>query len=244
MQSSHQSVLNTLVRVQRFLDSHDSLLGSVNQSGYRGVLDEAAAALSEHAAVQTTSKRTSASEAAKERVLRSALKLNHMRPIATVAAAQLSHAPQFVALKMPPTNATSRALIAWASSMSTAASAYTSIFVAAGLPADFDAELLAASNALAETIGNRHLNRTQLTGATAGLDEQSTRGRQAVKVLNSLVEPKLRGSLSLLTAWNTAKRFTGRSTGVPATTVDAAASGPSVVQAPVTGSVAGAPASP
>jgi hypothetical protein len=53
-----------------------------------------------------------------------------------------------------------------------------------------------------------------------------------VKVLNSLVEPKLDGNLSLLSAWNTAKRFTGRSTPVPATTVDAAATGPSVIPAP------------
>ena len=78
-----------------------------------------------------------AAEAAKERVLRNALKLNHMRPVATVANAQLRQVPDFVALKMPPRNATSRTLINWAAAMKTAAGEYSDAFVGAGLPADF-----------------------------------------------------------------------------------------------------------
>ena len=89
------------------------------------------AALSGHAVSQTTSKRVGAAETAKERVLRNALELNQMRPIATVAAAQLRQVPEFLALEMPPGNSTSRALIAWAGTMRTTASAYGKTFASA-----------------------------------------------------------------------------------------------------------------
>jgi hypothetical protein len=79
-------------------------------------------------------------------VLRNALKLNHLRPVATVAAAHLRQVPDFAALKMPPKNATSRGLIAWAAAMKTAASTYADAFVGAGLPSDFLAESAARSS--------------------------------------------------------------------------------------------------
>ena len=129
MKASHAATLNTLSRVQRFLDQNGSTLGDINTSGYRKILDDVVDKLSGHAANQTTTKRAAAAESAKERVLRNALKVNHLRPIATVAAAQLRQVPDFAALKMPPKNATSRALISWAAAMKTAASEYTDAFV-------------------------------------------------------------------------------------------------------------------
>ena len=89
MQTKHTAVLNTLQRVQRFMDTNAEALGTLNTSGYRHILDEVADALSGHAVSQAASKRVGSGETAKQRVLRNALKLNHMRPIASVAAAQL-----------------------------------------------------------------------------------------------------------------------------------------------------------
>ena len=99
MQSTHTTVLNTLTRVQRFLDANDETLANVNDSGSREILDEVVNTLGGHAVDQTTSKRAGAAETAKERVLRNMLKLNQMRPIAAVAAQQLRQVPEFVALK-------------------------------------------------------------------------------------------------------------------------------------------------
>ncbi len=226
MKASHASTLNTLSRVQRFLDLNGSSLGDINASGYRKILDDVIDKLSAHAADQTTTKRAAAAEAAKERVLRNALKLNHMRPIATVAGAQLRQVPDFAALKMPPKNATSRTLITYAAAMKTAASEYAGAFVGAGLPADFIDELQAAADALSNSLTSRTSNGAAQRGATVGLDAEATRGRQAVKVLDSLVEPLIQGNLALLGQWTAAKRFGGRVSSPTSTSIDAAARGP------------------
>jgi hypothetical protein len=226
MQSDHAAVLSTLTRVQRFLDANGDALGSINQSGSRQILDDVVTTLASHAVNQTSSKRIGAAQVAKERVLRNALKLNQMRPIATIAAAQLRQVPEFTALKMPPATSTSRALIAWAGAMSDAASVYDNTFIAAGLPADFITRLHDAANALNDAIANRGATKTAQSGATAGLSAETARGRQAVKVLDSLVEPQIAGNIALLAQWKAAKRIGGKTVPVSGTTIDAAAKGP------------------
>lgn len=226
MKSTHAAVLNMLVRVQRFLDSNGDSLGTVNQSGYRAVLDEAVATLSASDVTQTGSKRTVAAQVAKERVLRNALRLNNMRPIAQVAAAQLRQVPEFVELKMPSVQATSRALIAAAGAMGAAAAGYTKTFVDAGLSANFLTTLASASDALSAAINSRTTTKSTLRGATASIAAEATRGRQAVNVLDSLVEPLIAGDVALLTQWQTVKRIGGKGQPIANTTIDAAAKGP------------------
>jgi hypothetical protein len=235
--------LNTLSRVQRFLDQNGPTLGDINASGYRKILDDVVGKLSAHAADQTTTKRVAAAEAAKERVLRNALKLNHLRPIATVANAQLRQVPDFVALKMPAKNATSRTLITWAAAMKTAAGEYADAFVGAGLPADFLEQLQSAADALGNSLTNRTSNGAAQRGATVGLDAEATRGRQAVKVLDSLIEPLIQGNLALLAQWTAAKRFGGKVSAPTSTSIDAAARGPTTSVVLTSGDSAAPPAS-
>ncbi|HEY2163912.1 MAG TPA: hypothetical protein VGH04_07980 [Gemmatimonadaceae bacterium] len=242
MKASHATTLNTLTRVQRFLDLNGPSLGDINASGYRKILDDVVDRLSGHAADQTTTKRTAAAEAAKERVLRNALKLNHLRPIATVANAQLRQVPEFAALKMPPKNATSRTLITWAAAMRAAAIDYTDAFVGAGLPADFIDQLASAADTLSNSLTSRTSNGAAQRGATIGLDAEATRGRQAVKVLDSLVEPLIQGNLALLAQWTAAKRFGGKASAPTNTSIDAAAKGPTTSS--LAAAVADGPATP
>ena len=225
MQATNATVLNTLQRVQRFMDSNASALGTVNTSGYRRILDDVVATLSAHAVTQAASKRVGSAETAKQRVLRNALKLNAMRPIAAVAAAQLKQVPEFHSLKMPSANTTSARLVAAAGAMGEAATSYEQAFIDAGLPADFLARLSTASNALNASLTNRGNTAGNQVGATAGIKAETVRGRETVRVLDALVEPQLAGNAVLLVQWNSAKRFGGKSTGISSTTVDAAAKG-------------------
>lgn len=55
MKAQHVIVLSTLQRVQRFMDTNDGVLGSVNDSGYRHVLDDVVSARKEHAVNQNAS---------------------------------------------------------------------------------------------------------------------------------------------------------------------------------------------
>ncbi len=225
MKAQHVIVLNTLQRVQRFMDTNDGVLGSVNDSGYRHVLDDVVTTLKEHAVNQNASQQAGQGETARQRALRSALRQNHMRPIATIALAELPQVPEFVSLRMPANNATPQRLIAAAGAMAAAARKYESTFTAGGLAPDFVAQLQAAADAVDESVTNRGTTTTTQHAATAGLSASAKRGRAAVRVLDSLVRPQLAGNAALLAQWNTAKRFSGKTPPVPTTTFEAAAIG-------------------
>lgn len=244
MQATHATVLNTLQRVQRFMDTNASALGTLNTSGYRRILDDVVSTLSDHAVNQATSKRVGSAETAKQRVLRNALKLNAMRPIAAVANAQLKQVPEFGALKMPAANTTSVRLIAAAGAMHSAAATYETTFVDAGLPGDFLDRLATAAGALNTSLTNRGNTAGTQVGATQGLKAETSRGREAVRVLDSLIEPQLAGNTVLLVQWNSAKKFGGKSTVVTTTSVDAAAKGVAGTVIPPATPVATPPATP
>ena len=181
MQSKHILVQDTLTRVQRFLDDHADVVGDVNTSEFRGVLNESVDKLASHAADQTSSIRAAAAETGQERVLRSKLKLNHMRPIAAVARAKLRQVPELLALVMPPADTVSRELIACAGAMSSAAALYKETFVVAGLPKDFLTKLDAAASALEDILATRGATRSAQAGATSGLGAEASRGRQPIR---------------------------------------------------------------
>jgi hypothetical protein len=232
VKAQHVIVLNTLQRVQRFMDTNDAVLGSVNDSGYRHVLDDVVTALKEHAVNQNASQQAGQGETARQRALRSALRQNHMRPIATIALAELPQVPEFVSLKMPANNVTPQRLIAAAGAMGAAAAKYESTFTTGGLATDFLAQLEAAANAVERSLTNRGASTTTQAAATAGLVASSRRGRAVVRVLDSLVRPQLAGDAALLAQWNSAKRFSGKTPPVPATTFEAAAIGANAAEPP------------
>jgi hypothetical protein len=225
MKSLYAAVLAALLRIQRFLDSNATLVADINTSDARTALDGIITALSGHAVAQTGSKRSIAAETGKQRVLRNALKGNHLRPIATIAAAQLEQVPEFAALRMPPANATSRQLIAAARAMAPVAQQYSNTFIAMGRPKDFVAQLTAAADVLEASVTNQGTSKTRQTGATAGVKAEVARGRKLVKVLDAQVVPALAGNQALLTQWRTASRIGGKTGPVPSTSLDAASNG-------------------
>ena len=245
MQSKHAIVLGTLLRVQRFMDTNAEVLGPVNTSGYRHVLDDTVTALQDHAVNQSASQQIGQGETAKQRALRSALRQNHMRPIATIALAELRQVPEFVSLRNPAPNLTAHKLVAAAGAMAVAARSYQSTFINGGLPADFLDQLKAAADAVTQSLTDRGTSTTTQAAATAGLATMASRGRAAVRVLDSLIQPQLAGNAVLLTQWKSAKRFVGRTSPVPATTFEAAAIGTNaVVPAVPAPTPAPAPAAP
>ena len=115
--------------------------------------------------------------------------------------------------------------------MGAAATPYASTFVAGGLPSDFLTQLNAAAAALDASLTTHGVTKTTRSGAATGLSSASARGRQAVNVLDSLVEPQLAGDATLLAQWRTAKRIGGKVAPITKTSVDAAAKG--IAAAPV-----------
>jgi hypothetical protein len=210
MRARQSRVLETPRRVQGFLDRNDEVLGTINQSGFRRKLDDIVARLSTHAVDQDAGRVNSEGETARNRVLRVDLRVRYMRPIASIARAELGQTPEFRALTLPDPRASTNRLLAAAGAMADAAAMHAEIFIDGGLPADFAARLLAAADAVKQSIDARAQSRGRRVGATAGLAAEEKKGRNAVRVLDSFVVPQLGTNDTLLAEWRILRRIHAR----------------------------------
>lgn len=214
MRYQEADVLETLRRMQRFLDDNDAALGVVNRSTARKRLDETTAQIAAHAVAQIGGRRTAEGETAKQRALRSALRYDYMRPIAIIANQRLREQPDFKLLQLPPWRVRGQRLIAAARDMANAAEKNVELFVEEGLDPEFVAELRAAADRLEQSVDARGQGRAQRAGATAGLKSETRRARARIRLLDSLVRPKLGTNDALLREWQVAIHIQRR--GVPA----------------------------
>jgi hypothetical protein len=255
MHVSQEAVLETLRGIQRFLDDNDATLGSVNQAAARQRLDEAVTQIASHAVAQVAGRRGAEGETAKQRALRLALRSDHMRPIALIAAQKLREQPEFRLLRMPPWSVRGAGLSAAAHDMANAAEKYTDLFVHEGVPTDFVAQLRTAADQLDQSVDVRGQSRSLRAGATEGLKAEAKRSRALIKVLDSLVRPKLGTNDELLRQWQVtshvrrgrqaASTTTGGNTPTPAApTTPAVSTTPGASTTPAAPTTAAAPTTP
>lgn len=199
-------VLEALRNVQAFLDAHVEPLAAINASGARKAVDAIAEELRAFAVAQDSEQRKAAGETQNQRALRLALRFA-MRPIAAVARAKLREAPQLADLKLPSHKLRGESLLSAAHAMADAALPHEEVFVTAGLPADFIAQLRHAADVLAESYGSRSDSQTSSASATRGLAAAEQRARQALTILDALVVPALGTDDALLRGWRRARRI-------------------------------------
>jgi hypothetical protein len=231
MQTTQGSMLQSLRAVQAFLDQNAEPLASVVKTGARQQLADAIAVLSGHASDQTGSNLASQGATLKQRALREALLRDHMAPISRIARADLPVTPEVEPLRMPKGKPTVERLAAAAHGMAKAATRFTEVFVAAGLPLDFVAQLNAATDAMLATGTERMQRRGLRSGATQGLRQKLSAGRRIVHVLDAFVKSALKDDPSLLANWNVVKRVQ-KTTGRAAITVVPPVKPPSTPTAP------------
>jgi hypothetical protein len=216
MQTAQGTMLESLRSVETFLAAHTDMLGDVVKTGARQKLTEAIAALDLHASDQTGGALASQGATQKKASLRQALLRDHMAKIARIAAADLPNVPELEPLRMPRGKPTVEKLAAAASGMAKTAAPYAEVFISAGLPQDFIAQLTAATDAMTGAISERTSSRGRRSGATVGLKERLSAGRKIVHVLDAFVKSALKDDPSLLRNWNLVKRVprpTGRAAG-------------------------------
>ncbi len=209
MKHSQGQVFNTGRRIQTFLDTNDSLFSSINKSATRTELDTVITALGNDVGLQATGRTTARGESANQRTLRLTLRLNHMRPIASIAKLRLRTVPNFAALTLPSSSLTGKSLVAHATGMGGAAKPYEQVFVDSGLPADFLDRLSAATSAVEASLVTRATARGQQSQATGSLKQLEIRGRRVFQALNDLVVPVLSLDVAhsgLVAEWKSVRR--------------------------------------
>ena len=101
MQTSQGYSIDSLRRIQAFLDAHADVLGGVVTSGARKQLDASVAALTSHVTTQSGSHLQAKGATQTQYTLRQLVWRQHMQPIAHIAAARLPMTPELKPLMMP-----------------------------------------------------------------------------------------------------------------------------------------------
>jgi hypothetical protein len=222
MQTMQGRIIQSLRDVAAFLDRNATTLVAAAQSGARQKLAAAIAQVSTFVADQAGSGLASKGATLKHRALRRALIRDHMKPIARVARAELPDTPELSPLKLPQTALSTERLSAAAYGMAQAAAPHSDLFTAAGLPADFMTQLTAAADAMIAPVSDRAQIRSNLRGATTGLQTKLSAARRVVGVLDSFVQSALKDDPAQIAAWNSAKRVQLFGGGKPTSTSNSA----------------------
>src|SRR4030081_2173295 len=101
MQTKQGNMLLSLRTVQEFLERNKDVLPELVKTGARQRLDEVIASLNGHASNQAGSAIGMRGATKLQRTLRTALRRDHMAPIARIAKLDLPPVPDLQALRMP-----------------------------------------------------------------------------------------------------------------------------------------------
>lgn len=204
------SVLETLQRMDGVLDEHPTTFAPLKDSGARKALSGAIDQLATLAADQQSGSQASQGETSRQHALQTALRKYHMQGIAAAAKLNLPNVPDLSSLTMPPSGITAQRLIAASKAMSEAAKNHEQVLIAAGLPANFIAQLDAATQAVTDSLTGRNVQKGRRKGATQGLTAHETRARGVIKLVDAQVRPLIGGDSALLAEWDAAKRVNAK----------------------------------
>lgn len=190
MQTQQGITLETLRAIQLFLDKHAERLGDVQKSGSRRQLDQAVLDLANLATSQATNA-TASSGVEKAKQLRTRLIEQHMLPIARIAAVDLPRTPELGKLVVPRGSPTPERLVQAAHTMRKIATPFAQIFIDAGMPPDFLAELDDAAEAFAKFSAQRKGSVGVGKAATKGIRDTISRGSRVITALDGLMRKAL-----------------------------------------------------
>jgi hypothetical protein len=211
MKQEQQRQLDSLRRVQDYLNVHAAELGSAVSAGVKQQLDDAIAQLDTFDNAQGSTKLELDGLISRRRALEVELRHKHMTPIAGFARARLQGVPDFAALTSAGRKLGPSRLVAAARAMATAAMPHLDALVSGGFPPDTITQLVAAADAVSSTMTERASTHVRRVGATKGIEEQLRRGREAVAVLRAVVGKQAAGDLVMLAGWRVAHRVTAKS---------------------------------
>lgn len=214
MNQTHQRTLDSLRRVQDFLDTHADVLGGIVNSEGRKEIDAAVAAIDSHRTNQGTANRDLAGQMGRQQALAKQLIASHLLPIAKFARGKLRGVPDFAALTQAVDASKPKQLLLNARTMADAAAKYADRFASAGLAANTVERLKTATDALESAMAQR----SHLTGvrkvSTGEIENALVQGRDGVRVVGALLAQGLSPNDALFTAWKSISRVEEKSGGV------------------------------
>lgn len=234
MKQQQQRTVDSLTRVEGFLDANAATVGALGNSAGRVQLSTSVTTVAAFDNTQGSADLRMAGQKNRERSLAIELRTAHMQPIATFARSQLRGVPDFAALTRSTAQLNRAKLVRAARAMATAAAPYVDALVRGGFPADTLTQLSNSADALEGALADRANTKVGRVSATKGIELQLQAGREAVTMLHAVISKQFAGDPVFLAGWNSARRITAKSGGQRA----AASSAPVPSPAPALVSVA------
>ena len=206
MQTTQGYVLESLWNVKAFLESNADKLGNVINTGVKAELLQTIEELEAFSDEQTDGAGTVKNATKIAQARRFTLVNDHMAVISRIGRAKLPHTPELATLKMPHGRPSTARLVEAAYQMANSAQKNAPIFVAAGLPEDFAAQLKAAADAVIESRQQRSLAQVNRTVANKALETKLASARKLVHVLDAMIKTAIRSDPTLLPGWKQVKR--------------------------------------
>jgi hypothetical protein len=195
----------SLRRSQQYLDVHADVVGAVNSLPARKKLDAAITVLDSVSAVQGTRTRESRAVVVKRKQLEDVLIREFMTPLSKFARVELKGVADYAALTPSANQLRTERLVQSARAMANAAEP-----LAAQINVEFGANFLTdlrnATEAVRAAIDTHAQKTVARSGATKGVSEALTSGRDAVVSLDARVSRLIRGNGLLEREWLAAKR--------------------------------------
>jgi hypothetical protein len=214
MTAAQKARLDALQRMQKYLDDHAGVLGTISKSTSRTDLDAAVAALEQFGTQQEGAQVEATSRTKLTHDAREELRLHHMQPIAMIARKKLSQTGAIQDLALPQKSVSDQTLVQKGLAMVNVAAQYSQVFIDQQMPADFIAQLQAAVDAVKQAVLAQGVARALEVNGTKGVKAQLAVTRTDVKVINALVVKQLKGQANLLAEWVSVKRVRAKP-GVP-----------------------------
>jgi hypothetical protein len=212
MQRNERSTLDTFQRVKEFLSQHPLANEPDTLGAQAAELDDVIQRLSSEVVQQDSAIRFTRVHTGQERLLAETLYADHLQPISRIARGVFGKTGMDKAFRLPRQNVTVT-LVAAARAMAVAAENERDVLVRHGLAQGFIEALKAAADALEVKRTDKTASARRRTTATASVQDQLKRGRNAVRMLDAVLLPRFRKDPQLLAAWKSAKRV--RPTALP-----------------------------
>ena len=211
MSVSPRDLLDRFQRVEEFLTQPPLPEAAAALGEQATTLHDVVARLSIEVVAQESGSRFVDVHVKSSKELRSALYTDHMAPISRVAREVFGTTGFGQAFRLPSARASNQKLIASAAAFADAAVQQKDAFVRHGLPDDFIEQLKASADALGGArLAKKESVRVRITASQAAI-EQIKRGRQAVRLLNAILQVRLKKDRELLAAWNAVRRLNAKS---------------------------------
>jgi len=208
VEKRQEQLVEAFQRAAVFLDEHPAT-GTRSYASPRAMLDDVLEKVRSLASMQYRGRETSRAETRRQAEQLQVLLDEHIRPIVTIARAQIEAQSDVglpAGLRMPALPLNPSKAVTVCDGMMEAARPHEAVFVAHGLPADFLAEFANARNELERLTSGRTTQVGAHKVARSSLPVQLVRGRRALERLDAIVRASYRRDVGVLSAWRGAKR--------------------------------------